>query len=147
MNWILEAKRVFDVPKPEHFTNYKHCEECAEHDETLINSDIDTIGLDELGKPGWNPICFCSEEGQKYYLPAFIRLSLETMSDDFYFGQFLFHLEYDGENNKLVNSCSQAQRNYIASFLQYAIENYSSEIEQNSYDNEVLRAHEIWSKA
>ena len=83
MDWISEAKRIFRMAKPEHFANYEHCEECEEHDQTLINSSIDTIGFGELGNPGWDPICFSSTEGKKYYMPSFIRLSLETMDDDF----------------------------------------------------------------
>jgi translation initiation factor 2 beta subunit (eIF-2beta)/eIF-5 len=45
VNWIAEAKRVFKAEKPKYFTNYQYCEECAEHDKTLIHSDIDIIGL------------------------------------------------------------------------------------------------------
>jgi hypothetical protein len=43
MDWAREAKRLFCVDKPKHFTNYTHCEE---HDQTLINSTIDSIGLE-----------------------------------------------------------------------------------------------------
>ena len=32
MNWFDEAKIVFNEIKPAHFTNFNHCEECAEHD-------------------------------------------------------------------------------------------------------------------
>jgi hypothetical protein len=35
MDWIQQATQLFNVPKPVHFTNYRHCCECAEHDETL----------------------------------------------------------------------------------------------------------------
>jgi len=31
-----------DCPRPEHFTNF-HCEECAEHDDTLLSRTPDTI--------------------------------------------------------------------------------------------------------
>ena len=79
MNWIEEAKIIFYINKPVHFTNYEHCEECAEHDETLLSKTIDSIGLDEIGKEGWDPICFCSNEGKIYYMPSFIRLSLDTI--------------------------------------------------------------------
>jgi hypothetical protein len=41
-----EALGILDAafgpcPRPEHFTNDKHCEECAEHDELLRNRDRD----------------------------------------------------------------------------------------------------------
>jgi hypothetical protein len=52
MDWKQEAKRLFKVPKPTHFTNYWHCSECAEHDETLVTADVDAIGLRQLKKLG-----------------------------------------------------------------------------------------------
>ena len=104
-----------------------------------------TIGLDELGNPGWVPICFCSEEGIKYYMPAFIRLSFETIANDFYFGQFLFHLEYDGKNNKLLQSCNIEQRKFIADFIDHMIENHAEEIDENLCSDDVLRVSELWN--
>ena len=145
MYWIEEAKNIFKIVKPEHFTDYRHCEECAEHDETLLKSNIETIGLDELGNPGWDPICFCSEEGIKYYMPALIRLSLETLANDFYFGQFLFHLEYDGKNNKLLQSCSIEQRKFIADFIDHMIVNHAETIDENLCSDDVLRVSELWN--
>jgi len=109
MNWIEAAKTLFNAEKPVHFTNHIHCEECAEHDETLRNANIETIGLVELGNPSWDPICFCSAVGKLYYTPAFIRLSLETVQGDFYFGQYLFHLEIDGKQNDYFTSCTNEQ--------------------------------------
>ncbi len=146
MNWIIEAKRIFNVPKPEHFTNFTHCEECAEHDKTLLNNNIDSIGLDELGNVGWDPMCFSSEEGKKYYMPALVRLTIDTMSKEFYLGQFLFHLELNGTDNNLVQNCDTEQREFIASFIKYLIENNTKEIEDNYYSEDILRVYEIWSK-
>src|SRR4030095_7043061 len=73
------AKQLFQMPKPEHFTNYRHCCECAEHDETLLAYDVNTIGVEQLGNPGWDPLCFATAEGLLYYLPALIRLTIDTM--------------------------------------------------------------------
>ena len=145
MDWIYRAKELFKTPKPEHFTNFNHCEECEEHDQALLAVDIDTIGLDELGNPGWDPICFASPEGKKYYLPAFIRLSLHTMKDDFYLDQFLFHLEGDGPNNAFYKSCTKEQRNFIACFIECVIEEYAEEIEANLCTDKALKSFEIWS--
>ena len=92
------------MPKPAHFTNYQHCCECAEHDTTLLTADVNSIGLEQLGNPGWDPLCFTSAEGLVYYMPALIRLTLETMStpQERYLEQLLFHLIYDGTENRLV---------------------------------------------
>lgn len=145
MNWVKEAKHIFMMGKPEHFTDYKHCEECADHDETLRNTDVDSISIEELGRPGWDPICFCSNEGKRYYMPAFVRLSLETVRDDFYFSQFLFHLENDGLESSLSLSCSNEQRHFVASFIEYMINAYSKEIDDNLCTDEALKVYEIWA--
>jgi hypothetical protein len=68
------------MPKPVHFTNYRHGCQCAEHDAVLTASDVNAIGLQQLGNPGWDPLCFTSAEGLLYYMPALIRLTLETMA-------------------------------------------------------------------
>jgi hypothetical protein len=145
MDWINTSLNLFKAEKPEHFTDFTHCEECEEHDQTLLNATILTIGLEELGNPGWDPICFCNEIGKMYLTPAFVRLSLETVNSEFYFGQFLFHLEHNGENNKYFLACSPAQRSFLAEFIGYMISSFASEIERNFYTEEALRAYEIWS--
>lgn len=81
MDWKQQAKLIFNVPKPAHFANYRHCCEGAEHDQTLLAFDVDSIGLAQLGNPGWDPLCFSSAEGLMYYLPALIRLTLDTMEN------------------------------------------------------------------
>lgn len=149
MDWKLQAKLIFDVPKPAHFSDYRHCCECAEHDQTLLTLDVDSIGLAELGNPGWDPLCFCSAEGLMYYLPALIRLTLDTMENpqETYLAQMLFHLVYDGANNRLVSACSKEQREFVADFLEYLMEKYSSQIDEGFTSDDILRAHEIWCAA
>jgi len=146
-DWIDEAKRVFSVERPTHFTNYEHCEECNEHDQTLINSTIDGIGLEELGNPGWDPICFCSPDGKKYFMPSFVRLSLETIDGDFYFSQLLFHLESDAPEYALALSCNNEQRRFIQSFIEYMILCHPEELTRNSCECDALRVHAVWSDA
>jgi hypothetical protein len=144
-NWVEVATKLFSAPKPEHFTNYRHCCECAEHDETLLNAEIDTIGMEELGNPGWDPICFTTAEGKKYYVPAFVRLTLETIAGDFYLDQFLFHLEWDGPGNAFFASCTRAQREFLASFIAYLIEKYPGEIDEAYCTDSALRTYDIWN--
>ena len=79
--WVVEAARVFEVKKPQHFTNHTHCCECTEHDEVLRAHDRDTIGIEQLGNPGWDPMCLCTVEGFQYYFPALVRLCLDRNPD------------------------------------------------------------------
>jgi len=145
MDWFEEAKQVFNMEKPAHFTNFKHCEECAEHDLALINSDVDHIGIEELGQPGDDPIVFCTNEGKKYYMPALIRLCTEPTSTELYVGQLLFHLESDGPNNDLFLSCSIEQRQFIRRFVYYLIEKFPKEIDMNSCADNAFKVLHIWS--
>lgn len=148
MDWKQQAKLIFDMKKPVHFTNYEHCCECAEHDETLLAYDIDSIGLRQLGHPSWDPLCFSSAEGLMYYMPALVRLTIDTIDNpqETYLEQMLFHLIQDGESNRLVSACSKEQREFIAGFLEYLIEHHSTRIEAGVFDSDnILKAHEIWS--
>lgn len=144
--WKAKASLLFKADKPEHFTNYLHCDECAEHDETLRLSDVDHIGMDELGSPAWDPICFATVEGKRYYTPAFIRLSLDTVEGDFYLDQFLFHLVWDGQHNKYYLGCDKTQRVFIAEFLAYMLEHYSDKVDECYCGDSLLQAYEIWSE-
>ena len=148
MDWKQQAKQLFDIPKPTHFGNHKHCCECAEHDETLLAHDVDSIGLEQLGHPSWDPLCFSSAEGLIYYMPALIGLTLETMDrpSEVYLDQFLFHLIQDGAGNRLVSACNEEQRRFVAQFLEYLIDNHCSQIEDGVFStDDVLKAHQIWS--
>jgi hypothetical protein len=134
MDWKQQAKLIFNVQKPTHFTNYHHCCECAE----------------QLGHPGWDPLCFSSPEGLMYYIPALVRLTLDTTHNpqEMYLDQMLFHLIQDGQGNRLVSACSKEQRKFIAGFLEYLIENHTSEIEMGVFSSgDILNAHDIWSPA
>jgi hypothetical protein len=108
MDWTQHAKQLFQMPKPAHFTNHCHCCECAEHDATFVAHDVDSIGIEQLGNPGWDPLCFVSPEGFLYYLPALIRITLDTMAkpQERYLDQLLFHLIRDGKDHDLVRACS-----------------------------------------
>jgi hypothetical protein len=148
MDWVKESIRIFNSVKPEHFTNFMHCDECFDHDETLRNSTVEKIGMRQLGNPAWDPMCFCSTEGKKYYMPALIRLCIETIkSNNPYLMQFLFILEWDGKDNDLIINCTTEQRSFVASFVQHLIETYTKEIEDNSCTDNALRVYEIWKPA
>lgn len=102
----------------------------------------------ELGNPGWDPMCFCSAEGMTYYFPALVRLSVETAeNDEFYFAQFLFHLEYGGAENRLLSHCTGPQKEFIASFIEYMIVTFSGQIEKNMCADDALRTSELWKSA
>lgn len=135
------------LPKPEHFTNFTHCEECAEHDDLLRNRTRETLTLEDVGNPGWDPMCFSSPEGMAFYMPALARLAFAetTYSFQWYGHQLLFHLYSGGLHNGLYVHCNLEQREAIATLIGAMIESSTTDIESSSSDDEFLRAHEIWS--
>jgi hypothetical protein len=145
MNWLEESKALFAIPRPEHFTDYRHCEECFEHDQTLLNATLDGIGREELGNPGWDPLCFVGPEGLIYYFPALVRLCLESDEEWSYIGQFLFHLIYDGPQNRHVRAFSEAQRDFVVRFLNHLLETRTELISLYGEDDQLLTALRIWS--
>jgi hypothetical protein len=82
-----------------------------------------------------------------YYLPALIRLTLETMDipQKRYLDQLLFHLMRDGKDHDVVRACSLEQRAFVAEFLAYVIEQYSAELDGCTYSDDILQAYDIWS--
>ena len=145
MNWIERAKKVFAIPKPEHFTNFEHCDECFEYDELLRNCSVESIGLNELDGLTGDPFNFSSADGIRYYFPAMIRLALETMEEEYYLATVLWHLEGDGHGNKFVEAYSLEQCAFVASFLEYVIENFAHTVEANQSTDNLLRTYAIWS--
>ena len=143
-DWVERAKDLFAAAKPDHFTNYRHCCECAEHDATLLNHDIDSIGLAELGNQGWDPLCFASPKGLQYYLPAMVRLTLETMDSETYIDSLLFHLIKEGESNDFVTACNREQRTFVSEFLTWLIETYPGQLDAAGCSQQILWAHDIW---
>lgn len=85
-----------------------------------------------------------------YYMPALVRLTIAgiNISEESYLDQMLFHLIQDGKNNRLVSACNNEQRMFVATFLEYLIENHDVEIEAGVFStDDIFKAHEIWSFA
>jgi len=133
--------------RPEHFTNFTHCEECAEHDEVLRSRDIDTLRIEDVGNPGWDPISFTSPEGFAYYLPALARLALAKPVEPhgWYGGQLLFHLCSDGRRNERLLACTPEQRRAVVEFLQHIAETRASLADSELRADDLFQAIEIWS--
>lgn len=142
--WLAEANRLFSAPRPKRFTDFRHCEECAEHDQTLQDNDLHSLTMAHLGNPGWDPVCFCSVEAKLYLMPALIRLTLETIEGEAYLDQFLFHLAWDGADNDLVRHCTAEQRAFICRLLQFLLDNYTEQVDQGFSGDELLSVYEIW---
>ncbi|MCC6657700.1 MAG: hypothetical protein IT512_05925 [Rhodocyclaceae bacterium] len=132
--------------RPEHFTNHAHCCECAEHDELLRSRDRDTLRVEDVCNPGWDPLCFCSPEGLAYFFPSLARFALaEAESRSGWYGdQLLFHLYSGFEENRFFRYCAPSQRQAVAALLAHLIEARAEVIEAYGATDEFLRCHDLW---
>jgi hypothetical protein len=115
------------APRPERFTDFRHCCECAEHDETLRAHDPETLGLAQLS-PAWDPICFATLPAYLYYLPGLARLALGTGAD-YFLDPFLFHLR-----GNRVRAFTGAQRRAVLALLRHWAEERLDEVYPSDLD-------------
>ena len=103
----------------------------------------ESISMAELGNPLWDPICFVdSIDAFRYYLPAFARLSAGA-GDEYYLGQFLFHLTTDR-----IEALDESERSAIADFLEELTDLIPEEIDLNLDADDILaRITELRSSA
>ncbi len=78
--------------RPEEFTNYQHCEECDDHNNTLKRYERRTLPVSVVTNPAWDAFCFITPEGYRYYYPRLCELAYGR-GTDYFLDQFLFHLE------------------------------------------------------
>ena len=145
---LQRVQQAFAVcRRPEHFTDFTHCEECAEYDEVLRSRDIYTLRIEDVGNPGWDPICFVSAEGFAYFLPALARLALGEPDyvRGWYGGQLLFHLCSDGRRNERLLACTPEQRRAVVEFLQHLAETRASLVDSELRTDDLFQAVDIWS--
>jgi hypothetical protein len=143
---IEEATAIFGkVARPEHFTDYTHCFECAEHDDILSAHAPDTITREALGHAGWDPMTFATDTGFRYYLPALIRMALTQEGDSYYIDQFLSQLIRDGPRNSRWQACTAEERAVVVNALHVLLEDRAAEIEICCDADRLIEAIEIWS--
>ena len=88
-----KIKDLFSEEKrPYHFTDYTHCEECADHDATMQQFDNTNLPVEKVNNQAWDPVCFLTPEGFRYYYPRLCELAYGR-GDAFYLESFLMHLE------------------------------------------------------
>lgn len=134
--------------KPEHFTNYRHCDECREHDDLLRMRDRETLTIQDVGNAGWDPICFISPEGFAYYFPALARIALADPRgpEGWYGPQLLFHLTSEGDQGRFVQHFTPEQRQAVAAVLAYILEAQWDRVLDYLCDHQLQSAIDIWSK-
>lgn len=119
---LARIESVFEgIPKPEHFTRYQHCSECAEHDATLRSKTRKTLTRTDLGTLGWSPIDFCNMEGIAYFFPALAHHALLPALSEYglYCDEFVYYLASGPISTEFLLWCQPAQRQAIYGLIQH----------------------------
>jgi hypothetical protein len=61
------------VPRPEHFTNHPHCDECFAADEFFLGHTPVSLGV-VSDFPETLPLSFLTDDGFRYMLPGIVRM-------------------------------------------------------------------------
>lgn len=134
-------------PRPEHFTDYRHCCECYEHDELLRSRDRETLRVEDVGSEAWDPVCFATPDAFAYYMPALARLALAPPDPvwGWYGSQLAFHLAYDGPRNARWERCTPGQRRAVAALLAHVVESRAALADDSYSTDRLLQALDVWS--
>lgn len=144
--WLERARELFDYPRPATFGNPHHCGECADHETLLQAHNPDDIGLEQLGNPSMDPLCYSHAEGLRYYFPAMVRLALDPSDQRYYLDQFLFHLSYAGADNRMLRLFNEEQRAFVVAFLSDLKIDRAEQIERMGDSGELLDTIQLWQR-
>jgi len=144
---LKEIRKACKAPRPERFTDRDHCGECAAHDDLLRSRDLDSLRVEDFGNPGWDPICFVTEQSFFYYLPALAGLSLDQPSPGhgWYFDQLLFHLTYEGPSNRRMLAAGPRHKAAVLLLLGHVQGTRAGLIDEYGCGKELEQAVAIWT--
>ena len=134
------------VPRPEHFTNYSHCEECAEHDAVSRSRDNQSLRIEDIGNAGWDPLCFTAAQGLLYLMPGLARIALSPLASgtDWYSPQLYFHLTCNGAQNRILGAATARQRQSVAQLLRHIVATRATLCEEWACREDLLAAAVLW---
>lgn len=142
---IAAVDAAFDaVEPPGAFTNVAHCEECADHNQTLSARTRYMLRRDDLGCPGWDPITFVNAQGMAYLIPAMARFALMPPSSLGQYGEYVSqlvrHLSLDGSENRLFAWCGAQQRQAVGLLLAHVWESRAHLLDDAVAQEDMLAA-------
>ncbi len=144
---LTQVREAFaSAERPVRFTDRDHCCECAEHDDLLRSRDLDSLTVEDVGNPGWDPLCFATDEAFLYYFPALARLALDDPDEDhgWYLEQLLFHLTYEGTSNRRLLAATPRQRDAVVLLLRHVQATRRTLVIEYLCEKELLQAIAAW---
>jgi hypothetical protein len=134
--------------RPDHFTKFDHCPECAEHDESLRDLELNEIGPTQVGHRGYGPISFLTAEALAYCMPRFLEMVLmdekNNQGDDF-IGDLILHL-VPTENFDRFSGYTSKELTAVLDTLDYIYESMQGVVKRNSIERELEDAILYWSE-
>jgi hypothetical protein len=112
----------------------------------LRSRDIDSLTIDDLGNPGWDPICFVTYKAFLYYFPALARLALEQPScgHAWYFEQLIFHLTYEDRLNRRLFVANPRHKEAVLLLLARVRDTRLALVKKYGCQKELEQALAIW---
>jgi hypothetical protein len=140
---LTEVQNEFSgIPRPKMFIRGTClCTECLEHEEDMQKFWPDNLPLHKLDNPGWDPICFASDDAFAYMVPGLIKLVLDYTDD--YIQQFLFHI---GQEDRIA-ILSKGQRCALIHVLDFLKVNSTYAIENNVADRDMKQTRKKLCKS
>ena len=142
----LAYKEFNEFEKPEHSTNYKHCEECNEYNELLKDVDRKELSIEQIGTVCWGPVPFLLPEAMAYYMPRFIELALLNVNNndrDPYITQFINQIgTYPA--NEILSLFKQKHIAIVYETYKFINENYREIVECQFWEVELDEALKNW---
>lgn len=117
---LAEVQEAYaDLPRPEMFIRGTcKCSECLEHEQEMQSFSPQDLPFEKLNNPGWDPICFASDEAFAYLVPGLVKLALNPANE--YVSQFVFHLNCSGR----IDIFTKRQTKALIRVLDYLSENF-----------------------
>lgn len=145
---LKQLRQAFGgVPRPAHFTDVFHCDECAEQDTRLRLCNPRSLGFEDVAYAAFDPFCVATPHALGYFFPALARLALAPPSPahGWYGSQLLFHLHVDDRDNPFFRYCSERQRVAVAQLLAHLLETRASLALAEAATERFIQCHQLWS--
>jgi hypothetical protein len=69
-------ERFAAYPRPVDYIDQDHCDECAEHYQTLLDVAPADLTKDHVGDGAWDPSCFLTADAFRHYFPGLARIAV-----------------------------------------------------------------------
>jgi len=137
-----------DYPRPENFTNFEHCNECLEHNETMKSASLDNLSGLHVGTTGWSPLGFLTEEAYGHCMPRFWELALTGEKNEHgesVLSVLLTDLGISISDDRF-RGYSRNQCEAVVAALEFALERHRSSVVEEFIQSDLERAIRNWKK-